>query len=569
MSREERQASHGPSPDPPLRPVTNVDEEKYNVKVKAKQRRTRQGLISLLPTKSDLHMILDTTSSWWNKWRLIFPEITASQVFSPQSEDKQTLKQHVLWAIDQASPVTVANGLICLGICIRQLHPGVDHGSFHLPRSPKDLMNHYLSVVELIIADDEYAGSLEGIELIILVAKTYVNLGQPRKGWLLFRRGVALAQLIGLHPSRNMLSGKAGDSPGRRENAWWSLYMVDRYVSLLLGLPYSFNDSPGTKEAAERSADPTELYQRMLAIIVGKIIDRNQTMSSPSLPSTLEIDQDLEDVSRFMTEDWWNTDDEQSATTISVGESFGRTAVQFWHYQTKALLHLPFMLQSATDRRFEYNRHACLDAARQMVRLYDKLRLDDDGAYFICKIMDFQVFTSVVLLLLGLLGYGGMSLTVETEEGDWQLIDATLRILRRASSTEPDDTMLVQAVEAIETLAAFRNEGSAGKGHRLGRSRKVVIPYFGTINISPGSRFSAPKSMSTSPGTSTHAVQSITSGSHPTPLGDGSTSNFLMPTFEYDPNVPYDSLPQIDIDWSNVANMDLDQDWNWAQMGLG
>ena len=454
--------------------------------------------------------------------------------------------------------MSIARGLICLGICIRQIRPGTDNRDVHLARSPKDTMDCYMSVVDqLIVADDEYAGSCDGLELIILVAKTYVNLGKPRKGWLLLRRGIALGQLIGLQPDRTMMIENSDASKERRENVWWELYMIDRYISLLLGLPYSSSDGPSIKGASEKCTEPTSQYQRKIAMIVGDIIDRNQAPSSSSLPLTLEIDQNLENVAQIMTDDWWNI---QPGENITVQEAFCRQGTQLWHYQIKAFLHLPFMLQSAADRRFEYNRHACLDAARQMIHRYHVIRMNDDGAYFTCKVMDFQVFNAVVLLLLSLLGYGGTSAS-QNEEEDLHLVEATLNILRRASIAEPDDAMLSQSVEAIEKLTAFRSENALGDGRK---DHRIVIPYFGTINISPGSRFSASKTNDVNCFNASHNTPSLVGGSQPTPSSDILS---MMPTLDFDPNAPFE-FPHIDIDWSSIVNMDLDQNWDWSQLGI-
>ena len=557
MSKE---AHQGPLRPQEVRDKVHTNGNRLSDGVRAKHRRARQVLLNLLPSRETLHAILNSTTAWWDTWRLLFPEISVT-------EEQTTLKNHILWAFEQENPVHNARGLICLGICIRQIRPGADSSSFSLPRSPKETMDCYMSVVDqLIIADDEYAGSCNGLELIVLVAKTHVNLGQPRKGWLLLRRGVALGQLIGLQPDRTMMIEKSGDSTERRENIWWSLYMIDRYISLLLGLPYALNDVPTIKEASEKCVDPTGRYQRKIAMIVGNIIDRNQASSNSSLPLTLEIDQNLENVARIMTDDWWNIESGYSAENIAFEESFCRQGTQLWHFQIKAFLHLPFMLQSATDRRYEYNRHACLDAARQMIHRYSTLRLADDEAYFACKVMDFQVFNAVVLLLLGLLGYGGMSGPQgdEEEEGDMQLVSATLSILRRASNAEPDDAMLSQSVEAIETLSAFRNEKRSGQGQKVGKDRRIIIPYFGTINISPGSRFSASRTSDGEVSNALRATPSLVSVSQPMPSSDIFS---MMPTLDFDPNVPFE-FPHIDIDWSSIVNMDLDQNWDWNQLGI-
>lgn len=55
----------------------------------------------------------------------------------------------------------------------------------------------YLALVDrLVISDDEYAATLTGLECIVLQGKCYLDIGQPRRAWLAYRRGLVLGQLM-------------------------------------------------------------------------------------------------------------------------------------------------------------------------------------------------------------------------------------------------------------------------------------------------------------------------------------------------------------------------------------
>ena len=566
MSRDSHQGAHTGDNDATQQAFgeTPFNHIRFNEKAKAKRNRVRSALLSLLPSRSDLQTILIASSTWWTTWRRLFPEIGADA-------DTKNLQQIVFSALDQDNPVPIAIAVLCIAISVRQLPPANDDNSFNLPLPSKDLMDHSLTTVDrLIISDNEYAVSVEGIELIILQAKIYDNLCQPRNGWLLFRRAISFAQLMGLHPNRKLLADGSSTSMQRRERLWWLLFEVDRYMSLLLGLPYGMADNQIINDASEDHTSPTVVYRRRLAVIIGYVINRNQVSTCPSLSTTLETDQQLDDSAKAMPHDWWDVSSARLAGNINVEESFERLATQVWYYQIKAFLHLPFMLQSATNRRFEYSRLACLDASRDLVKLYHALRVRDGGAFFMCKIFDFQGFTAAILLLLGLLGYGRMSSVqdLQQEQNDWHLIDVTINILRQASSDEPTNTMAAQGIQVLETLCAARHDTRTSNGElKLKRNAKLVVPYFGTITISPGSIFTISKTsnshseIDTQSPSLTDVVPPSIAVPHEASLR-GHRNYFQELNFDADSSETF-GLPHIDIDWQAMVNMDLDQDWNW------
>jgi hypothetical protein len=58
-------------------------------------------------------------------------------------------------------------------------------------------IDRYLAIVDRwVLSDDEYASTLEGIECLILQGKCYADIGQPRRAWLMNRRGLMFAQLL-------------------------------------------------------------------------------------------------------------------------------------------------------------------------------------------------------------------------------------------------------------------------------------------------------------------------------------------------------------------------------------
>jgi hypothetical protein len=151
------------------------------------------------------------------------------------------------------------------------------------------------------------------------------------------------------------------------------------------------------------------------------------------------------------------------------------------------------MLEALTDRRVKYSHIACFDATRKLLGLYHVMRSrDDDIGFDMCKVIDFQGFAAAVLLLLGLLEYGRVSSAqdLQQQDSDWQLIEVTREIPRRASAEE-DNSVAVQSLEVLKLLCAIRDEnGSNGAGRDLKWCGKPVFPCFDTITISRGASFS-------------------------------------------------------------------------------
>lgn len=55
----------------------------------------------------------------------------------------------------------------------------------------------YMSVIDqVVIGDDQYAGSLTGLTLIAFQTKNYLDAGQPRRAFLCNRRGLNICQLM-------------------------------------------------------------------------------------------------------------------------------------------------------------------------------------------------------------------------------------------------------------------------------------------------------------------------------------------------------------------------------------
>jgi hypothetical protein len=480
------------------------------------------ALNKLLPCPRDLELILEQSHEWWTLWKKMFPEITDIRC--------ETIKESVSHSLRSEKPAELAKIMLCIAIGVHQLPTNFDWSKLQIREEPTALMERYIATVDkLITSDDEIAATLDGIECMMLEAKYHINMGRPRRAWLLFRRALAFAQLLGIHRLAAQADKTSLDYQ-RSVNIWCHLVIGDRYISLLLGLPYSVNESfvmPYLATTGPRpvSVNDGEYYVGKMIPLVTKMIDRNQSVVPLGYSATLRLDQELEELHNAQDPEWWST---ELIPGTRAEDHFDRLSAHFYHHQAKLLLHMPFMLRSSTDKRYQYSHSAALDAAREMIRVYEALRTNTAVGPFICKLIDFQAFTGAMLLLLNLCGYSqrhrgsnAQQTDLEQDQQDSDLIDTTISLLKEAAK-EPGGVVAAQSAQAMEMLARVR-EGmdDENAAQCAGETCQVSIPYFGTISIGTGKHFVPIK-----PGTYVQRTSSgaplnttVTAGSVPTNTG--------------------------------------------------
>jgi hypothetical protein len=143
----------------------------------AKREKAKQGLISMLPPYDQLTKLLNSNSEWWQTWR---------RKCSGTSGPEQTLAEFAAHALTTGNIGAIGTVVLSVGIC------SSDENS--------DVEKCIEAVDRWVLSDDEYAASLEGIELLILKSKWFADVGQPRRAWIAYRKGLMYAQLMVSNP---------------------------------------------------------------------------------------------------------------------------------------------------------------------------------------------------------------------------------------------------------------------------------------------------------------------------------------------------------------------------------
>ena len=128
-------------------------------------------LRSVLPGYDEITAALDRNGQWWESFRRKTRVISQAEPFMP-------LKSFVAQAYTSTDPAELAILAVAYVRSLCQSH-------------------HILALVEnLIIADFSLASTVRGLECLVLLAKTFTDIGHPRRAWLTWRKGLAIAQLM-------------------------------------------------------------------------------------------------------------------------------------------------------------------------------------------------------------------------------------------------------------------------------------------------------------------------------------------------------------------------------------
>ncbi|KAH9221733.1 hypothetical protein DL95DRAFT_327106, partial [Leptodontidium sp. 2 PMI_412] len=447
-----------------------------------------------LPLPRLMAAIVNATCSWWDTWRAV-----GSWLKDALSQNGlHTLQEAMNWTLASSEPPIVALGILCLAICLQQLDAQIHESIIgQLPRPPGQLFHEYFDRVHrLIINHTGYSSTEPGVELIMLTAKTHMNLGLLKNVWILHHRAVAHAQLLGFHRPHRKNRDETNSQITSRHETWFAICERDLYTSLLLGLPYAANwQTIGPNLRGERGT--LRFFQYHMIRLSARILDRNQLGLETSVCDTQDIERDMSSSADEMPREFWDMPAALRSGTIDEQAYMGRLASQFWFFQAKVLLHQPLMIQSIEDHQLLYHRDACLAACRDTLRMYHLMRSDSMSAFSMVKLIDYQAFVCSAILLLGILGYGSanapqISTTAENVI-DFEIVELTMGILRNASLVA-NNTMASQAVQGLDTLAMLvRYSTNREKGDLCTLPREDSVPYMkitvpgsGVITISPG-----------------------------------------------------------------------------------
>ena len=432
-------------------------------------------------------------------------------------------------------PVLIARKLLTLGTFLQGVLPSSMQDLAGVGTSLRNIMARVVDrAIRLVTTDDDLVRSVEGIECILIEAMYQNYAGNLHQSWMAVRRGTAVAQMMALHRGFNSPFLKTLE-PETRLNfnpdyLYFRLVDMERYLSLLLGLPQSSSEAHFATPKALIECHPIDRMQRYHCTIAGRILKRNDA-DVIDFAETQEIDELMQKVAAEMPPQWWlipSFSRNNSPSTDAIHETIS-LMVQFTHHHLLIRLHLPYMLRSSPDHRHEHSIITTINASRETLALFVAFRTSNPG-HFYCRGCDFLAFTATVVLCIAYINCRSkcrgpaensdpgtvFHFLAHSRPSDRGIMERTLDIIESTTHAGTDViaskfARIISHLLDIEANAAggtrYTMNSSLGNEEELeydgklangGRALRVYIPYLGAINFERGAK-SKPVSMAPAP----------------------------------------------------------------------
>lgn len=489
---------------------------------------SKRGWKPSLPTSMDLTSILRSIEMYWSLWPTLFK---GSDQF--HFEDVSSAKQFILDSLDSKKPVVSVKALLWLSLCIQQLPKKFESQHESLPASPEALLDEYISASVSILSSDALAGTIDGLQCFMLLSKLYLNMGKPRGAWLVSRRALDFAILLGLHHVDE-------NAEKERTYIWAHLWLGERQLSSILGVPSAVVDTMvGVSEQYDKLPVEARLAY-ILGIIDGRLIDRDQNCEAVEYSVTMQIDQQLEQCRKVTFSDWWDYSPDPSTP---LGTLYGRQVIKMHFYLTRKQLHLPYMLKASFGENHEYSRNITLDSSREIIRCFQALRDASGPKVIICDLLDFQAFSAALVLVINLL-LNSLTSSFDQVTRDWKLVIDTTQTLKSIAETL-SCKVAAQATQLLEYLTSLNDCTYSGP-----EEYEAVIPYFGKVRISQPRK---------EPGLNHSDFGAVSEIGNPPCFGN--RVEFSTNSFTRYPPSDYLSESELGVDWASTFTMAEDYDW--------
>jgi hypothetical protein len=116
---------------------------------------------------------------------------------------------------------------------------------------PDILQQKLLTTLRLRLLDIVSQGSIEAVQVCVLVGSFHLYHGEPELAWPICGCGLRIAQALNLHRQRPHIGSSSSppdlDDPRQRaeetrKRCWWAVYEIETTCSMLYGFPLSIND---------------------------------------------------------------------------------------------------------------------------------------------------------------------------------------------------------------------------------------------------------------------------------------------------------------------------------------
>ncbi|KAL4926558.1 uncharacterized protein BDV17DRAFT_299656 [Aspergillus undulatus] len=456
------------------------------------------ALYSALPPPQDIARIATASSHH----SIPFHEILTT----PYSIlDRDGLRAHSLLPSivgPSVHPVLIARHMLHLASFLQHLHPNL-HDEIRGLSEPAAVLRDRLAetAIRLVTTRDQFVGSVEFLECIMIQSLYEANCGHLRRSWMTARRAMAIAQSMGFHQSGARLQYQVlhPDTKAYPHFMWFRIVFYDRQMCLLLGMPEGSLDRTMCSDAMLDQDSPAGRLERQHCVIMSRLLERNHAdPRCADYALTQELDRELHRVTRGLPSRWWlipNLNGEQK-NDVSFWE-MRRLSAQLCHYNLLNQLHLPYLLRHSDERKhdYSYSQITCVNASREILSRFIMLRRWNRVA-FSCRTIDFTALMAAMTLLLAHLErYRAPQVDhflAAQALGDRAMIEQAQEHMEELDRLNADplsarSARLLRRLLDIEAKAADGDLHSAqavrvqNPDTRTEDDKHIYIPYFGLI----------------------------------------------------------------------------------------
>jgi hypothetical protein len=222
----------------------------------------------------------------------------------------------------------------------------------------------------------------------------------------MLRHTIAIAELMGLHNVAQVVqvetaSGAVDEGHISKVQLWDLICAADRLLGMVLNLPPITIHSQQARphSLSIHGIVQTRVYLYRLTNIANKVQDLDRLSTSnesrtEGYNSALKLSAELKDLASQTPESWW------SGGVHGTKNVHPDHIVQFLHYYVVMRIHLPLTLRQGLDAGNLSNCLACVDACVSMVQRYQFLSQRLPPGLFLSEMLDLQVFSAAVTLLI-------------------------------------------------------------------------------------------------------------------------------------------------------------------------
>ena len=358
----------------------------------------------------------------------------------------------------------------------------------------------FTAAASYIASNDQFHNCIDVLVCIMLEATYEVNCGNLRRAWVVYRRAMTVAQLMGLRrspmPRLRRIDPSLNVDPAFM---YFRIIYMDRYLSLILGLPQGTSDKNIGSPATLLHEPPQGKFDRLLTLLASQVLDRNQiefTGEDNEMKSTYKVDSELLKLSKSMPADFWRPVDFHTlmpGTSETLLETI-RLSSQVYYYGLLIQLHLPYMMHGICSKRAnEYSKVTCVNASREIMSRFIAHRTFNPKSNC-SRPVDFWALLAAMTLVLAHLNAhhdDAQDILAHQRVSDRAMLGLALERMDRVycentdAATKEGATLIRRLLE-LEANAANGNHHTATNVDNVqdGSDIEVQIPFIGAVVIS-------------------------------------------------------------------------------------